>query len=84
MASKGNGIKSIATLGTDLKSTCLSHAEYDMEASVMTLTFKSNGYVYTYDGVSPETYEELVHDKAPGRYFVYNVRNAGYPYKRVA
>jgi hypothetical protein len=64
-----------------IKSTCLSSADYDPQAETLTLTFKKDGSVYTYHGVSQAEYANLMNAGSKGGEFNADIRN-DYPYER--
>jgi hypothetical protein len=62
-------------------STCLSDVDYDETTRALTLTFRKDGSVYTYDNVSAPEVDALVESGSVGRHFNYSVR-CEYPYRR--
>jgi KTSC domain len=57
-----------------LRSSALSSAEYDDETQTLTLTFTS-GRSYTYDNVPEDTYERLLADPSPGRFYMAYIKD---------
>ena len=43
----------------------------------------NNGAVYQYEGVSVETFEELINSPSIGAYFNENIKHGKYSYRRV-
>jgi hypothetical protein len=57
----------------ELKSSNLAAAEYDPEAKLMVVTFRS-GSVYTYANVPDTVYEGLLTATSPGSYLAENIK----------
>lgn len=53
---------------TPLKSSAIQSSDYDTASKRLSITF-SSGKTYYYDGVSPETAQELNRAESAGRYF---------------
>jgi lysyl-tRNA synthetase class 2 len=56
------------------ESSLLQAAAYDVQSSVLAVTFHS-GAIYRYLDVPASTYEEFVHAESKGRYFNSTIRN---------
>lgn len=59
----------------DLKSSNLAGIQYEEETRLLRVFF-TNGGVYDYSSVPPETVERLVISVSPGRYFHHTIRGA--------
>lgn len=65
-----------------VESANLASVGYDEQQRVLEIEFES-GSIYAYEDVPREVYEELMEAGSKGRYFMQNVRDSGYRYRRV-
>lgn len=62
-------------------STCIDRIGYEVRTRILRVEF-SNGRIYDYYGVSPETFREFETAGSRGTYYNRHVRDA-FPYRRV-
>lgn len=58
-----------------LDSSAIRRASYSADDQTLSITFLRSGRTYTYYGVPPSVYLNLVNAPSPGRYFNFNIRN---------
>lgn len=58
-----------------INSSAIRSASYDVVSQVMTINF-TDGTEYSYDGVPPSVFDDLVGSGSPGSYFNSNIRGA--------
>lgn len=66
---------------TPVSSSNLVSIGYDKVRKILEVEFTSGG-VYTYSGVPPTAYEELMASSSHGSYFSQMIKNS-YPFKKV-
>ncbi|MGE0740034.1 MAG: KTSC domain-containing protein [Hyphomonadaceae bacterium] len=59
----------------NVSSTAIDQIQYDHARAQLKITFKS-GRTYVYEGVAPDTYENLMSADSQGGYFNRNIRDA--------
>lgn len=65
----------------NVSSTAIDKIGYEEQRAQLRITFKS-GRTYVYEGVAPDTYEDLLNAESQGAYFNRNIRDA-YEYREV-
>ena len=58
-----------------INSSAIRSASYDVFTRVMTISF-TDGTEYSYDGVPPDVFTDMVGSGSPGTYFNKNVRGS--------
>ena len=65
----------------DVESSNVSQIGYDDEDASLYVRF-NNGYLYVYEGVAPDVWEQFLYTESKGRFIHTNLKNI-YPYSRV-
>jgi hypothetical protein len=65
----------------DVESSNVSQIGYDGDEMVLYVRF-NNGYLYFYEGVPPDVWEQMLYSDSKGR-FVHTNLKGRYPYGRV-
>ena len=64
-----------------VESSNVSEIGYDVDEMNLYVRF-NNGYLYWYEGVPPEVWDQLLYTESKGRFIHTNLKNI-YPYGRV-
>ncbi len=70
-------MKRIAVSSSNLASVGYESSEKTLEIEFLT------GSIYQYFNVPVSVYNDLMNASSHGKYFYVNIRQAGYPYKRI-
>lgn len=65
-----------------VQSSNIASVGYELSTSTLEIEFKSGG-IYQYSGVPQDIYEGLMNAESKGGYFHQNIKNGGYPYKKI-
>jgi len=68
---------------TPVASSQIAAVGYGAKSRELRVEF-NNGALYAYSGVPENVYQNLAHAASPGSYFHSAVKNAGFPFVRIA
>lgn len=67
---------------TPVKSSNLHSVGYDSSNQILEIEFNSGG-IYQYSQVPEDIYNSLMNADSKGRYFIQNIKNAGFSYSKI-
>lgn len=65
-----------------VESSNLASVGYDLKTETLEIEFQ-NGGIYQYSGVSKNVYDGLMNAESKGKYFIQNIKDAGYSYTKM-